>query len=219
VPGLLYDGREWFSNASMTAPRDKRDAARELIVLGLLRRAPMSAYSVDRAVRNHAPLYRPFKAGNTYHFVDALAEDGFLKARSTAAKRGPRPTKHVYSLSATGEARFRKLLADTLGDVQATDAALETALVLLGQLPRREAMTLLKRRLKAIVDHEARLQRLWGDVRARRGAAYLAVSHHVQRLKGERRFVDDALARLDDGRWSSEWSENDGKITEPTRAL
>lgn len=198
---------------------ESRDAARELIVLGLLRRAPMSAYSVDRAMRNHAPLYRPFRLGNTYHFIDALAEDGFLKARSAAAKRGPSKTKSVFRLSASGEARFRKLLADTLGDVQASDAALETALVLLGQLPRGEATALLKRRLKAIADHEARLHRLWGDVRRRQGAASFASSHHVQRLKAERRFAEDAIARLNDARWSPGWSENDGTITEPSRKL
>ncbi len=196
-----------------------RDAARELIVLGLLRRAPMSAYSVDRTMRNHAPLYRPFRLGNTYHFIDVLAAEGFLKARSAAAKRGPNKTKNVFRLSASGEARFRKLLAETLGDVQAGDAALETALVLLGQLPRFEAAALLKRRLKALADHEARLHRLWGDVRRRQGAASFASSHHVQRLKAERRFAEDALARLNDARWSAEWSDNDGTITEPSRKL
>lgn len=196
-----------------------RDAARELIVLGLLRRAPMSAYSVDRTMRNHAPLYRPFKQGNTYHFVDALAAEGFLKARSALAKRGPNKTKTVFRLSASGEARFLALLAATLGDVQASDAALETALVLLGQLPRGEASALLTRRLKALADHEARLQRLWGGLRRRQGAASFASSHHVQRLKAERRFAEDALARLNDARWSPDWSENDGTITEPSRTL
>jgi len=197
----------------------KQDAARELIVLGLLRRAPMSAYAVDRAVRNHAPLYRPFKLGNTYHFIDALAAAGLLKARSATAKRGPRTTKHVFRLSASGEARFRALLGDTLADVQSSDAALETALVLLGQLPRAEAAALLERRRNALAGHEARLGRLWGDVRGRRGAASLAASHHVHRLKGERRFVEDAIRRLDDARWSPEWRDDDGAITEPARRL
>ena len=216
---MVYDGAMAGDPTRQTLPRDKRDAARELIVLGLLRRAPMSAYFVDRTMRNHAPLYRPFKFGNTYHFIDALADAGLLKARSAAAKRGPSRTKHVFSLSAHGESRFRTLLAETLADVQASDVALETALVLLGQLSRREAMALLELRLKALGEHEARLQRLWGGFRTRRGAAYLAASHHVQRLKGERRFVDDAIRRLEDQRWSREWTENDGAISEPSRAL
>lgn len=202
----------------MTA-MEKRDSARELIVLGLLRRAPMSAYAVDRTLRNHAPLYRPFKQGNTYHFVDGLAEDGLLEAHGAPAKRGPSKVKHVFALSAAGEARFRKLLGDTLGDVQSTDPALETALVLLGQLPRREAKALLKRRLKALADHEARLQRLWGDMTSRRGAAYFASTHHLHRLTAERRFAEDAIRRLDDAGWSAHWREDDGTITEPSRRL
>ena len=140
-----------------------------------------------------------------------------MRSRSATAARGPRATKDVFRLSPSGETRFRKLLADTLADVQASDAALETALVLLGQLSRSEARALLKRRLKAIADAQARLQRLWGDVRGKQGAGSFASSHHVARLKAERRFVEDAIGRLDDARWSSDWTENDGAISEPTR--
>ena len=94
---MLYDDLMAGDPARQTLPRGKRDAARELIVLGLLRRAPMSAYFVDRTMRNHAPLYRPFKFGNTYHFIDALADAGLLRARSAAAKRGPSRTSAVSS--------------------------------------------------------------------------------------------------------------------------
>ncbi len=201
------------------ASRTSGDVARELIVLGLLRRAAMSAYAVDRALRSHAPLYRPFRAGNTYHFIDRLAHEGLLRARSAAAKRGPRATKPVFRLSPRGDARFRTLLAETLADVQTGDAALETAMVLLGQLPRAEAIVLLERRLKAIAEHEARLRRLWGDLRGRRGAAALASSHHTSRLKAERRFAEDAVRRLTNPRWSPEWRDDDGAVSEASRRL
>ncbi len=174
----------------------------------------MSAYSVDRAVRNHAPLFRPFKRGNVYHFIEALAQRGLLRRRAARARRGPRETKDVYRLSPAGEAQFRALLAQTIADVQAGDAALETALVLLGQLPRSHAAKLLTARLQALIDHDRRVERLWGDVRERRGAAFLAASHNAHRLKAERRFVQEAISRLNDTAWSSQWRADDGAVTD-----
>ena len=203
----------------MSTAIQKRDPARELIVLGLLRRKPMSAYTVDIAVRNHVPLYRPFKQGNVYHLIDSLTQRGLLRRRSAAAKRGPRESKDVFRLSAAGEEHFKELLAQTLSDVQAGDVAIETALVLLGQLPRAQAAKLLTGRLSALAEHEGRVERLWGGTRDRRGAAYLAAAHHAARLKAERRFAADALKRLNDPGWCSEWRQDDGAITEPSRAL
>jgi len=40
------------------------DPGRELLILGIRRRGPLSAYSLNAAVRGHAPLYRPLKHGN-----------------------------------------------------------------------------------------------------------------------------------------------------------
>jgi DNA-binding PadR family transcriptional regulator len=192
---------------------------RELFVLGLLRRKPASAYSIDKAMREHSPLYRSFKRGNLYSFIERLAASGLLERHSSASRRGPHKTKTLYQLSASGERRFADLLRTVILDVQAEDPALETALVLLGQLRRDQAVELLGERAANIAAHERRLSRLLGDMRERAGAAYLSASHTVHRLRGERRYLSDTIHLLRDPHWEPEWVLNDGPILDASRKI
>jgi DNA-binding PadR family transcriptional regulator len=195
------------------------DSHRELFLLGLLRRQPLSAYAVERIMRDHVPLYHKLSRGNVYRVIERLYEAGFLVRRSVAAQRGPRQTKRVYRLTRAGERRFLDLLARILTDVQATDAALETAFVLLGQLPRDHALQLVVQRAREVENQERRLTRLFGDARKRGGAGYFAASHAYHRVRSERRYLQDVLALLRDGRWEPNWVSDDGPVTDASRKL
>ncbi len=180
--------------------------ARELLVLGLVRRQPLSAYAIDRAVRSHTALYRDLGHGNIYDFVGRLAAEGYLGKRSAKAKRGPAETKVVYHLTGRGEDRFHELLNAIINDTEVGASALEIALVLLGQLSRAQAIRMLVRRSKELAAHERRLKRLFGDMQSRSGPAQLANSHAVARLQGETRFVREILRLLEDRQWHAEWA-------------
>ena len=195
------------------------DPHRELFILGVLRRQALSAYAVNKIIRDHLPLYRRFRRGNLYQCIERLNERGLLLQRNAATRRGPRESKLVYRLSAAGEARFRELLRRVIVDVQANDAALETAFVLLGQLRRDEALELMLERLREIEGQERRLKRLFGDARERGGAGYFAAAHAYHRMNSERRFLTDALARLRDGGWEPRWVLDDGPITDASRKV
>ena len=189
----------------MQSTAAKSDAGRELLVLGILRRQPLSAYAVDHAVRHHSPLYRPLGQGNIYHLLEKLAKAGYLYRRTAKATRGPSENKSVFSLSASGEARFLELLHGVLNDLQASDSALEVAVVLLGQFPRNEAMQVLQRRDSELQVDERRIRRLFGDVEKRSGPGSLAALHALGRMQGERHFVRAALKHLQNARWHGEW--------------
>jgi DNA-binding PadR family transcriptional regulator len=195
------------------------DVARELLIFGILRRAPLSAYDVGRAVRGHVALYRGLKHGNTYHALTRLAEAKLLVRRDAAAARGPSATKAVYRLSAAGERHFHALLRSVIVDLQSSDTALEIAYVLLGQFPRDEALRLLDERREAIATHERRLKRLLGDVAKRGGAAYIGQSHALHRAQAERKFLHDAMTLLANPRWEPAWVTDDGPISDPDRRL
>lgn len=192
---------------------------RELFVLGVLRRRPASAYALDKAMREHSPLYRSFKRGNLYALVDRLAGAGLLEFEDAAAKRGPHRSKSVYRLSAAGERRFIELLTAVMLDVQAEHAALETALVLLGQLSRERAGTLLTQRAENVAAHERRLSRLRGDIKDRAGAAYLSASYALHRLRSERSYLSKAIALLEDPRWEPNWVIDDGPVVDASRKM
>lgn len=195
------------------------DPGRELLLLGILRRGPQSAYSLDRVVRDHAPLYRPFKYGNVYHAVSRMADKGLLLSKSANTRRGPQETKTVFRLSAAGERRFHALLEEIILDVQAADPSLEVAYVLLGQLPRNEALNLLQKRSAQVALQERRLSRLVGDIEKRSGAGYLGLSHTAHRLRGEQTFLRKSIALLENPKWNPDWLRDDGPIVDPSRKV
>jgi DNA-binding PadR family transcriptional regulator len=183
---------------------------RQLFVLGLLRRAELAAYDVDRAMREHVPLYRRFSQGNIYQLVERLAEDGLLSRRPGAARRGPREQKWLYAPTAHGERRFHELLRAILTDVQASDVALETALVLLGQLPREEALELVTARGGEVERQERRLKRIYGEERGvGRGGAFTRL-RIVHRMQSERRYLNEIARLLRDPKWEPNWLAGDG---------
>ncbi|MDB5093475.1 MAG: hypothetical protein JWO85_1576 [Candidatus Eremiobacteraeota bacterium] len=195
------------------------DVARELLMLGLLRRAPLSAYEVDRAVRGHAPLYRGLKRGNVYHALARLAQARLLTVRTAKATRGPLATKTIYRLSVPGERHFRALLRTVLTDLQSTDTALEIAYVLLGQLPRDEALRLVCERRDVLAQHEGRLHRFFDDMVERGGSASIGAGHALHRARAEQRFLADTVKLLGNPRWEPAWVTDDGPISATARKL
>jgi len=181
------------------------DGGRELLVLGMLRRSPMSAYDVDRAVREHVVLYRPLKHGGVYHLLRRLAERGILLRKEVKAQRGPAETKSFFRLSAAGERHFHTILKRTILDIQTPDPALEIAYVLLGQLSRRAALEILEERAREVAAQERRLLRLYGKLEGRTGAGYIAVSHTVNRLRDERGFLLKSIELMGNPTWSPQW--------------
>jgi len=182
------------------------DSGRELLVLGIVRRQPLSAYAIDHTVRRHTALYRGLGQGNIYDFVGRLADAGYLGRGSAKAHRGPARSKVVYHLTSKGEERFQEILKGIVSDTEAGASALEIALVLLGQLSRAQAIRLLLRRSRELAIHKQRLKRLFGEPASRSGPATLANSHAVSRLQGEERFVREMLRLVENRQWHPEWA-------------
>ena len=190
----------------MPLAKNGSDVGRELLVLGILRGQPLSAYSVDKTVRLHSPLYRLLNRGNLYHFVHALADRGFLQSKIASAKRGPSASKTVFALSASGEKRFQELLERVMLDAQSQESTLEIAIVLLGALPRARGVALLRERDRELARQQRRVRRLFGDLEARSAPGFLAGTHALHALQSERTFLREALRRLQNRRWHPEWA-------------
>ena len=185
------------------------EAGRELLMLGLLRRVPMSAYDLSRAVKMHGSLYRNLGRGNVYAQLAQLAQAGAIAQRHAVASRGPSRTKTIYALTAAGRRRFDTLMHDVMCDVQISDSTLEVACVLLGQLSREAAREHLTARLEAIVAQERRLDRLFGKREERSGAGEIALMHAIAMLRGEISWLRESIALLRGSKWRAEWRLND----------
>jgi DNA-binding PadR family transcriptional regulator len=165
---------------------------RELLLLGLLRDEPMSAYALERAVKMHGHLYGEYSRGNIYEQLVQLERSRIVTSKLSAATRGPRATKTEYALTTAGRRRFDALLAKTITDPQASDAAFEVGCVLLTYITPSAARMLLTKRLSALLAHEKRLGRLFGNPQTGGGAA-LALQHAKERVRSEIVFTRSQL--------------------------
>ena len=81
----------------------------DLIVLGMVKQQPLSAYDIQKLVEyRNISKWVKISTPSIYKKVIQLEEKGYLKG--TATKEGKMPEKVVYSLTETGEAAFQTLM-------------------------------------------------------------------------------------------------------------
>lgn len=176
-------------------------AAKTLMVLGLLKPGPKHGYELHRIVVAHGSLYADFKKPTLYHLLQRLAVQGAVRVRAEAGARGPRGERLVYELTAAGERLFRRLMRSTLGSYDAVHTGLEVAAVFLPRLSAREAQQLLEQR-RAVV--RARRDAMSGELGAlgrepssrRIAAGYLATDHALSLMDAEIDWMDRAIRHL-----------------------
>ena len=80
----------------------------DLIVLGILKKEPLSAYDIQKLVEyRNISKWVKISTPSIYKKVIQLEEKGYIK--STPVKEGNMAEKAVYSLTDTGETQFEKL--------------------------------------------------------------------------------------------------------------
>lgn len=89
-------------------------AAIDLIVLGMLKQKPMSAYDLQKLVEyRNISRWVKISTPSIYKKVIQLEEKGLLQARTL--REGRMPEKTVYSLTSAGETAFEELMLEISG--------------------------------------------------------------------------------------------------------
>lgn len=179
-------------------------AAKTLMVLGLLKSGPKHGYELHRIVVAHGSLYADFKKPTLYHLLHRLAEQDMVQVRSEGGARGPRGERLVFALAAKGEALFLRLLRSTLSSYDAGQTSFDVAAAFLMFLPAGEAQALLKMRRDVIrarraeVAAEVALMAKQSD-RMRASARGLAADHAITLMDAEIAWADRAIRQLASG--------------------
>ena len=83
----------------------------DLIVLGILKKEPMSAYDIQKLVEyRNISKWVKISTPSIYKKAIQLEEKGLIKGETV--KEGKMPEKAVYSLTEAGEAEFERLMFD-----------------------------------------------------------------------------------------------------------
>ena len=86
-------------------------AAIDLIVLGMLKKQPLSAYDIQKLVEyRNISKWVKISTPSIYKKVIQLEGKGLIKGRPE--REGKKPEKAVYSLTRTGEAAFEELMLE-----------------------------------------------------------------------------------------------------------
>jgi DNA-binding PadR family transcriptional regulator len=168
---------------------------KELLLLGLLRRGPMSGYDLHRIVVAHGDLYADLKKGNVYYLLERLAGEGLLTVQTETKARGPRGERLIYALTAQGRTRFQELLGAVVSTYEPAHMGIEVAVIFLGALPDQEVRALLTRRRVAVQERRAVATNGFGAMPTGL-LEQLAQDHLLALMDAELAWIDRSLARL-----------------------
>ncbi|PSK85973.1 DNA-binding PadR family transcriptional regulator [Murinocardiopsis flavida] len=138
-------------------------SAIRLLVLGSVRRNGRAhGYQVRGDLESWAANeWSSAKPGSIYHALKQMAREGLLRSHETAPSTAGGPPRVEYELTAAGEDAYTALLRDAVTDHDQGLDTLSAAIGLIDDLPRAEAIALLRRRVRTMEDWRAAVTRDW----------------------------------------------------------
>lgn len=101
------------------------------------------------------------KPGSIYHALKQMAKQGLMRAHDVAPSTAGGPPRTEYELTAAGEEEYLKLLRDALLRHDQKIDELTAGVGFIVDLPRAEAIALLKERVAALEEWRAEVTRNW----------------------------------------------------------
>lgn len=163
---------------------------RRLLLLGLLKRKPMSGYRIGYLLEHQMGKTVNLTVSTAYRILASMCAEGLIEGREE--RDGKRPPKTVYSITERGIEAFDSLLRSCLsnyGDVSYQNAV---PLGFLDQLPLPDAILLLEERL-------TKIQKLKGFMSAHQshhGAFSIVLEHHFHHLQTEADWLNNLIIKL-----------------------
>ena len=132
-------------------------AAIDLIVLGMLKKQPLSAYDIQKLVEyRNISKWVKISTPSIYKKVIQLEGKGLIKSRPE--REGKTPEKAVYSLTRTGEAAFEELMLEISSRPVNIFLDLNAVIVNLESMPHEKQQECLNRMTRQIGILKTRLE-------------------------------------------------------------
>jgi DNA-binding PadR family transcriptional regulator len=121
-----------------------------LAALGLLGERPRHPYEIAFVMRQrHMDKHIKLNLGTLYHTFEQLQRAGWIEP-TDIERPGRRPERTVYTLTADGRDRFQDRLRELLAVPTSEYSSFEAGLSFMHQLPKAEAVELLRMRSLAL---------------------------------------------------------------------
>lgn len=164
---------------------------RKLLLLGLLRAQEMHGYQINEFIDAHLGTSVQLKKPTVYKLLGTMLDDGWINFHEE--QEGNYPVRRVYRLTPKGEAEFQRLLRRSLADYRPVSYLGNIGIVFLDALPAEEAATLLRRQRREV----DRLAEMLRSDEHHQGGFQLMLSYHRGQLNAELKWLDEAIADLE----------------------
>ncbi|MGW7354842.1 PadR family transcriptional regulator [Streptomyces sp. NPDC054784] len=101
------------------------------------------------------------KPGSVYHALKQMAKEGLLRAHDVAPSTVGGPPRTEYELTPDGDTAFLELLRAALTTIEQKPDMLTSAVGFVVDLPREEAVALLRQRVTALEEWRDEVTRHW----------------------------------------------------------
>ena len=164
---------------------------RELLLLGLLRQNEMYGYQINEFIDSHFGSGINLTRPTAYRLLHNMAKQGWITFREE--KVGKRPTRRIYAITGSGEAKFHEILLSCFGQYKPAEYSSTVCIAFLDSLPFDEVLPLLEKQRKSIEDL---LNRLKSD-QNHPGAFQLTIDHQVRHLETDLEWISELIYSLE----------------------
>jgi len=168
-----------------------------MVILGLLRDRQLYGYEIKHIIEDHMGDWTSIAFGSIYFALSKLEEEGKVE-KVAVEKDGERPSRHIYQLTASGEAEFNRLLRENWSTLQRTYFDLDIGLFFMDALPKDEVIGYITKRVKhleGVMQHlEMHKAEQLADPEVPRRAAVI-FDHSYQHFKAELAWTCELLEK------------------------
>lgn len=167
----------------------------ELLLLGLLKESPKHGYDIKRNINEILSVFAGVDLKSIYYPLRILEKKGLVTKR--ISKRGKRPERLVYCLTAKGESRFKELLSKSFLDFQRPHFSLDLSLYFLKYIKPGTAKRRLRARLLLLKRLSRSLRQMVGSLKNKESLSLVYIlEHNLQMVETESRFLSNLIKTL-----------------------
>lgn len=172
-----------------------------LVILGLLRKAPLYGYEIKQIIEEHMSDWTSIAFGSIYFALDKMAEEGFVE-KVSVEKEGKRPSRSVYQITQPGRAEFMRLLREGWQDVERQYYSLDVYLFFLDALPPEEILAFLRARQSVLKETLRHVESHRDEEMTNPEIPTVAraiFEHSIAHTRAELSWVTDVLEKMEKG--------------------
>jgi len=170
---------------------------KETLILGLLKKKPMSGYDVKQLIEEELTNFAPISSGSLYHTLKALEKRGFVT--NTVVKDGPHPEKRIYQITPKGAETFDKLISQNVTNFERPLLSLDVSLYFLDEANNTKFLDHMRKLLSKLKAYHKRAEK-FRDTLSKKGAPYNIKSipeHYLAHSRAEIAFLEEFIRNME----------------------